>query len=118
MVEFGLNNAVHASNGLTLFYVNYGHHIRVSELLGMERSISQDDDENETKPVALRQLAIRVVRELAALTPPCSTASQLSTEPETQLDECVACHHEGSTIKHIFLDKSDADQPTSTSSCN
>ncbi|OWZ01362.1 polyprotein, partial [Phytophthora megakarya] len=38
MVEFAMNNAVHASTGLTPFYVNYGRHPRVPALLGVERS--------------------------------------------------------------------------------
>ncbi|GMG14721.1 unnamed protein product [Phytophthora fragariaefolia] len=47
MVEFALNNAVHASTGLTPFYVNYGRHPRVPALLGMERSMPQDDADTE-----------------------------------------------------------------------
>ncbi|KAE8897014.1 hypothetical protein PF003_g18728 [Phytophthora fragariae] len=50
MVEFTLNNAVHASTVLTPFYVNYGRHPCVPALLGMERSIPQagGDDENDS----------------------------------------------------------------------
>ncbi|OWZ13726.1 hypothetical protein PHMEG_00012902 [Phytophthora megakarya] len=39
MVEFAINNAEHASTGLTPFYINYGHHLRVAALLGLERSM-------------------------------------------------------------------------------
>ncbi|KAG6578261.1 reverse transcriptase [Phytophthora cinnamomi] len=39
MVEFAINNAEHASTGLTPFYINYGRHPRVPALLGVERSI-------------------------------------------------------------------------------
>ncbi|KAG2909580.1 hypothetical protein PC115_g13206 [Phytophthora cactorum] len=42
MVEFVLNNAEHASTGLTPFYVNYGRHSRVPALLGVERSVSSN----------------------------------------------------------------------------
>ncbi|KAG3204292.1 hypothetical protein PC128_g2016 [Phytophthora cactorum] len=42
MVEFALNNAEHASTGLTPFYVNYGRHPRVPALLGVERSVSSN----------------------------------------------------------------------------
>ncbi|GMF36768.1 unnamed protein product [Phytophthora fragariaefolia] len=38
LVEFALNNAVHASTGLSPFFVNFGRHPRVPELLGVERS--------------------------------------------------------------------------------
>ncbi|KAE8879941.1 hypothetical protein PR003_g25474 [Phytophthora rubi] len=40
MVELALNQAVHASTGLTPFYVNYSRHPQVPALLGMERSMS------------------------------------------------------------------------------
>ncbi|GMF36893.1 unnamed protein product [Phytophthora fragariaefolia] len=46
MVEFALNNAVHALSGLTPFYVNYSRHPRVPALLGMERSMPQGDADN------------------------------------------------------------------------
>ncbi|KAE9332908.1 hypothetical protein PF008_g14713 [Phytophthora fragariae] len=53
-VEFALNNTVHASTGLTPFYVNYGRHPRVPALLGMERSIPQGgaDDENDSAHIS------------------------------------------------------------------
>ncbi|KAG3253901.1 hypothetical protein PI124_g1511 [Phytophthora idaei] len=35
MVEFALDNAEHASTGLTPFYVNYGRHPHVLALLGV-----------------------------------------------------------------------------------
>ncbi|KAG3088482.1 hypothetical protein PI124_g17653 [Phytophthora idaei] len=37
MMELATNNAVHASTGLTLFFVNLGRHLRVPALLGLER---------------------------------------------------------------------------------
>ncbi|ETN09616.1 hypothetical protein PPTG_11944 [Phytophthora nicotianae INRA-310] len=37
MVEFAINNATHASTGLTPFFVNFGRHPRVPALLGLER---------------------------------------------------------------------------------
>ncbi|GMF26474.1 unnamed protein product [Phytophthora fragariaefolia] len=47
MVEFALNNAAHASTGLTPFYVNYGRHRRVPALLGMGRPMPQGDADTE-----------------------------------------------------------------------
>ncbi|GMF14755.1 unnamed protein product [Phytophthora fragariaefolia] len=47
MVEFALNNAVHASTGLTPFYANYGRHPRFPALLGTARTMPQGDADNE-----------------------------------------------------------------------
>ncbi|POM79944.1 Hypothetical protein PHPALM_2278 [Phytophthora palmivora] len=53
MVEFAINNAEHASTGLTPFYVNYGRHPRVPALLGVERSMTQDAiDIEDNSPAA------------------------------------------------------------------
>ncbi|KAG3028249.1 hypothetical protein PC128_g13255 [Phytophthora cactorum] len=43
MVEFAINNDVHASTGLSPFYVNYGRHPLVPAHLGLERTAHQDD---------------------------------------------------------------------------
>uniref|UniRef100_H3H3P6 Integrase catalytic domain-containing protein n=1 Tax=Phytophthora ramorum TaxID=164328 RepID=H3H3P6_PHYRM len=48
MVEFALNNAVHASTELTPFFVNFGRHPRVPDLLGVARSetpVGRGDDD-------------------------------------------------------------------------
>ncbi|GMF41007.1 unnamed protein product [Phytophthora fragariaefolia] len=47
MVEFVINNAEHASTGLTPFYINFGRHPRVPALLGMERPIGPDGERND-----------------------------------------------------------------------
>ncbi|GMF46490.1 unnamed protein product [Phytophthora fragariaefolia] len=47
MVEFAINNAEHASTGLTPFYINFGRHPRVSALLGMERPIGPDGERDD-----------------------------------------------------------------------
>ncbi|KAG3203698.1 hypothetical protein PC128_g2466 [Phytophthora cactorum] len=46
MVEFALNNAEHASTGLTPFYVNYGRHPHVLALLGVWCSRQTDEIED------------------------------------------------------------------------
>ncbi|KAE9023574.1 hypothetical protein PR003_g10553 [Phytophthora rubi] len=55
LVEFALNNAVHASTGLTPFFVNFGRHPRVPALLGVERSEAPvgRDDEDAVVPASL-----------------------------------------------------------------
>ncbi|GMF37832.1 unnamed protein product [Phytophthora fragariaefolia] len=47
MVEFAINNAEHASTGLTPFYINFGRHPRVPALLGMERPIGPDGERDD-----------------------------------------------------------------------
>uniref|UniRef100_H3H2L9 Integrase catalytic domain-containing protein n=1 Tax=Phytophthora ramorum TaxID=164328 RepID=H3H2L9_PHYRM len=55
MVEFALNNAVHASTGLTPFFVNFGRHPRVPDLLGVARSETPVDrgDDDAVAPASL-----------------------------------------------------------------
>ncbi|KAG2785141.1 hypothetical protein PC129_g18693 [Phytophthora cactorum] len=56
MVEFAINNAVHASTGLTPLFINFGHHPRVPALLGLERPPpsrdTNDDDAEEPASAA------------------------------------------------------------------
>ncbi|KAE9025245.1 hypothetical protein PR003_g12919 [Phytophthora rubi] len=47
LVEFAFNNAVHASTGFTPFFVNFGRHPRVPALLGVERSETPVDRDND-----------------------------------------------------------------------
>ncbi|GMF54553.1 unnamed protein product [Phytophthora fragariaefolia] len=47
MVEFAINNAEHASTGLTPFYINFGRHPRVPALLGMEHPIGPDGERDD-----------------------------------------------------------------------
>ncbi|GMF24445.1 unnamed protein product [Phytophthora fragariaefolia] len=47
MVEFAINNAEHASTGLTPLYINFGRHPRVPALLGMERPIGPDGERDD-----------------------------------------------------------------------
>ncbi|KAE9356664.1 hypothetical protein PF008_g3516 [Phytophthora fragariae] len=123
MVEFALNNAAHASTGLTPFYVNYGRHPRVPALLGMERSIPQGGGDVENDSAYLPNDAQVASDTKAAGDPRRERADGVIT---TLMNGVTTWHGARAStrgmrtraVRHRFLDKSDADQPTSASSCN
>ncbi|KAG2985315.1 hypothetical protein PC128_g23349 [Phytophthora cactorum] len=62
MMELAINNAVHASTGLTLFFVNFGRHPRVPALLGLERylylAIPMTTTRKDPRPLLKQQTEI------------------------------------------------------------
>ncbi|GMF28552.1 unnamed protein product [Phytophthora lilii] len=85
LVEFALNNAVHASSGLTPFFVNYARHPRVPALLAIRRSDNAAGSAlggggSAGPPLAL---ALRSSGDSGLSTPELGT-SQLGTSESTQ----------------------------------